>query len=265
MPIIFAGISPHPPILIPAIGKDNLKKIKKTQLALEKLEQELYAAKPDTVIVISPHGKILNDAFSINLSIEYEAGLEEFGDFSTKMKFKSDYMSIQEIRSADETKGKVPLVLVSEEKIDHGALIPLYYLLKHLPNTPIIPIYYSLLDCQAHYDFGKFLNNQIAKISKRIAIVASGDLSHRLTKNAPAGYSKQGEVFDKKLIELLEANKTDQILKIDEELIKEAGQCGLKSILILLGLLNGMNYKTEVFSYEKPFGVGYLVANMKLA
>jgi len=193
MPLVFAAITPHPPILIPAIGKKNLEKIKKTQIALKELEQELYAAKPECIIIISPHGKILADAFSINLSSEYEANFEDFGDFSTKLKFKSDSSAVQQIRLADEMKTDVPITLVSEPKIDHGASVPLYYLANHLNNIPIIPIIYSGLDSQAHYEFGKFLNRQIAKINKRVAIVASGDLSHCLIKKAPGGFSKSGK------------------------------------------------------------------------
>ena len=111
MPIVFSAITPHPPVLIPEIGKDNLAKIKKTEEAMKKLEQDLYAAKPESILIISPHGQIFDDAFNINLSASYKANFKDFGDFGLELEFKSDYMSIQAIRAADETQTNVPITL----------------------------------------------------------------------------------------------------------------------------------------------------------
>jgi len=133
-----------------------------------------------------------------------------------------------------------------------------------LKNVSILPIGYSLLDLKAHYSFGDFLKEIILDDDKKIAVIASGDLSHCVTKDAPAGYSPRGKEFDEKLVELITNKNITGILKIDQGLIEEAGECGLRSIMILLGLLERINYTPEILSYEAPFGVGYLVANFKL-
>jgi len=265
MPIVFTALTPHPPILMPEIGKDHLKKIAKTQAAMQQLEKDFYAAKPESIVIISPHGKILDESFSINLSANYTCNFKQFGDLSLELKFKSDYMSIQKIRAGDETRKAVPLVLTSENEIDHGFAVPLYYLTQHLKDLPIIPITYAGLGYQQHFDFGKFLNEQLAQINKRFAIIISGDLSHKLTKDAPAGYSQQGKVFDEKLIELIKARNIEGILNLDSELIGQAAECGLRSLLIGLGILGDMQYQPEVLSYEGPFGVGYAVINFKFS
>ena len=231
---------------------------------MKKLEQEFYAAKPESAVIISPHGKILPDAFNINLNADYLANFKEFGDFGLELKFKSDYMSIQKIRAADESHSAVPTVLTSESEIDHGFSVPLYYLTQHLKNIPIIPITYSALDYQQHFAFGQFLYRQLSKINKRFAVIASADLSHKLTKDAPAGYSAQGKKFDQKLIELIKKQDTRGILNIDQKLVKAASECGLRSIIILLGIIESLNVEPEVLSYEGPFGVGYMVCNFRL-
>lgn len=264
MPIVFSAITPHPPVLIPDIGKKNLKQIAKTEEAMKKLEQEFYATKPESVVIISPHGKILDDAFNINLSVDYTANFKDFGDFGVELKFKSDYRSIQEIRAADESHTAVPIVLTSVPEIDHGFSVPLYYLTQHLKDIPIIPITYSAMDYKQHFAFGQFLYRQLAKINKRFAVIASGDLSHKLTKDAPGGYSAKGKEFDKKIVELLKKKDFDGILKLSPGLIKAAGECGLRSIIILAGILESLNVVPEVLSYEGPFGVGYTVCNFKL-
>lgn len=264
MPIVFAALTPHPPVLIPEIGKDNLKKLKKTEAAMKKLEQEFYAAKPESIVIISPSGEVLDDSFNINLNADYLADFKDFGDFSLGLKFKSDYMTIQQIRAADEKGDIAPFVLTSNQSLGHGFSVPLYFLTQHLKDIPIVPITYSALGYQEHFSFGQFLHDQLSKIDKRIAVIASGDLSHTLTKDAPAGHVKEGAEFDKKFTELVKKKDVKGLLELDPKLIKAAQETVLRSTLILMGIIESLNTQTEVLSYEGPFGVGYLVCSFKL-
>ncbi len=260
MSLVFASIVPHPPLLVPNIGKDEIKKIKKTQQALEKLEEELYIAKPDVILVISPHASLFSDAFTINAHTNFVSDFEQFGDFSTKISWLGAEQTAAKIgRLAKDH--HLPVQLIGEEKLDHGAATPLFYLTKHLPNVKILPLGYSALDVKTHLKFGELLKEVIMQSNKRIAVVASGDLSHGLTTDAPAGYSKVGVEFDAKLIELLETRNTVGITNMDEKFVEEAAECGYRSFLILLGILKNMDYTFKNLSYEGPFGVGYLVGN----
>lgn len=258
----FAAICPHPPIIIPTIGKENLRLVKKTVEAMEELEKKLSLANPEIIIIISPHGQIFTDAFCLNLSEKYFGDFKNFGDLITKLEFNGNIELAYKIREKTET--TIPTTMISEPNLDHGTLVPLYYLTKNLKNFSIIPIGYSFLDYQKHLEFGEKIKEEIMLSDKKIAIIASGDLSHRLTFDAPAGYSPQGKIFDKKVINLLKKKSINQIIKLDSKLIEEAGECGLRSILILLGIIKNLNYQPELLSYEGPFGVGYLVMNFKL-
>jgi AmmeMemoRadiSam system protein B len=259
--IKFSCIAPHPPILIPNIGKENLELISKTNQSLKKLEEEFYQLNPDTIIVISPHGELAQDAFTINQASEFQADFTNFGDLSTKLEFKNDIALGYQLREYLET--KAPVRLINDTQLDHGTSVPLFYLTPHLKDVKIIPIGYSLLPLEKHFELGQFLYEKLSQSNKNIGIIASGDLSHRLTPDAPAGYSSRGKEFDDLLIKLLKKKDTQAILKLDKKLIEEAGECGLRSFVILLGILDSLNYKTEILSYEGPFGVGYLVANFK--
>jgi len=262
MSLVFAAITPHPPILIPEIGKENLAQVAKTKEAMEELEHNLYAAKPDIIIIISPHGEMTADAFTINMSDRYQVNFENFGNFSVKLEFKGETVLIS--GSKEIIGQKIPVGMISNPILDHGAGVPLYYLARHLPHVSLVPIYFSLLDSLTHFEFGKGLKEVIASTNKRIAVIASGDMSHCLTKNAPAPFNPAGKKFDEKITRLLEENDIQSIINIDQQLAENAAQCGLRSILILLGILNNINYSTEILSYEAPFGVGYLVVNFKL-
>jgi AmmeMemoRadiSam system protein B len=261
MSLIFSGISPHPPIIIPEIGGNDLKKAQKTISALKEMNGDLYVAQPEVILIISPHSQIMPEAYSLNLANEYVTNLKEFGYSKEEIKFKCEMELLSKIKeSADEE--NIPVNIISQPKLDHGVAVPLYYLASHLEKIKIIPISFSLLNYESHYKFGKLLRKIILNSNKRIAIIASGDLSHRLTKDAPAGYSHDGMTFDNLLISYLEQNRSKEIMNINPQLIEGAGECGLRSIIILLGVLNGSNYQFKKLSYEGPFGVGYLVAEL---
>ncbi len=262
MSLKFGAITPHPPILIPAIGKENLEHLKDTIESFKHLNQKIIDEKIDTLIIISPHGPIKEEKFTINSNQNFEVDFEEFGDFATKLSFQGDTEIIKKIKA--EQNKEMPIQFINEEKIDHGCGVPLFYLNQNTPGIKIVPVYFTTSSLEDHLEFGNFLNKIIAKSENKIAVIASGDLSHRLDKNAPAGYSAKGKKFDNKLIELLKNKKTEEILNMSENLINEAGECGLRSITIMLGMLDNLDYETKILSYEGPFGVGYLVADFDI-
>jgi len=264
--LTFASICPHPPIIIPTIGRpSDLKKVSKTIEGMKKLAEEFTKTKPETVIVISPHGPLDPDEFTISNSPTLGGHFYNFGDFDTEFLFKNDQKLAEKIKKECK-KANLPLKLIDIQNLDHGTLVPLYYLTKNYPNVKIVPLTFSFLDIKTHFKFGKILNKVIRddRQETRVGIIASGDLSHRLTPTAPAGFSHRGKEFDEKIVKLLEQNDVEGILNLDPDLIEEAGECGYRSIVILLGALDGLSWKTEILSYEAPFGVGYLVVNIKL-
>lgn len=53
--LIFGVVSPHPPLIIPEIGGKDIEKVRKTTAALEAAAKKLAAAKPECIVIISPH------------------------------------------------------------------------------------------------------------------------------------------------------------------------------------------------------------------
>lgn len=257
MTLVFSAIVPHPPLLIPGIGKNNRDLLKSTTLAYKKIADKLILKKVDTILIISPHSMVQPDVFTINLNPILNADYKDFGDFSTKKSWPSDIGLGYKIR--ENLESNTPLQLVSSENLDHGASVPLMMLCEKLPQVKIISLSSSFLSLQDHFDLGKNIKKKIANDNKNIAVIASGDLSHRLSKDAPAGYSAKAKKFDKKICILLAEKRILEIIDFDEELIKEVGECGLRSFLIMLGVIDEINYQAKMLSYEAPFGVGYLV------
>ena len=173
-------------------------------------------------------------------------------------------MSIQEIRAADESNQEAPIILTSDQELDYGFSVPLHLLTKHLKQIPIIPITYSGLSYEEHFKFGQFLYREFARSNKRFAVIASADLSHKLTKDAPAGYSPAAKEFDKTFVGHLRKKDVAAIMKTSPKTVKEVAVCGVRSILILLGVIESLNVAPEVLSYEGPFGVGYATCTFRL-
>ncbi|MCX6798280.1 MAG: class III extradiol dioxygenase subunit B-like domain-containing protein [Candidatus Falkowbacteria bacterium] len=263
MPILAAALLPHSPLLIPEIGKSNYKFLQKTVAAYQKIIDDLKAKEITTIFLLSPHGPIQADIFTINTAPEFGLSLEEFGFLNNK-KIKGDLALAYNIK--DNLKKTFNIQQITEIKLDYGSAIPLYLINEQIPNLKALILYYSELDLDKHWSLGQalfpLLNNNPAKI----AVIASGDLSHRLKKSSPGGYSPKGAKFDNKLIEYL--NKPEDghnnILNLDQNLIKDAGECGLKSITILLGILENLRYEPQVLAYQTDFGIGYLSMDFKL-
>ncbi|PIW75415.1 MAG: AmmeMemoRadiSam system protein B [Candidatus Portnoybacteria bacterium CG_4_8_14_3_um_filter_44_10] len=262
--LVFASICPHPPIIIPSVGGKELNKTRKTVGAMKKLAEYFCSAKPNTAIIISPHGPMQYDQMSITVSKELRGDFSQFGDFKTTLSFKNNLEVVSAIKEAA-LKNGIPVGSVDIPQLDHGSLVPLYYLTQDYHSAKVIPIAFSPLSLQTHFNFGQAIGEAIGKSDGKIAVVASGDLSHRVTPDAPVGYSPRGKEFDEKLIDLLKKNDSEKILNMDPSLIEEAGECGLRSIIILLGALSGLKYNFEILSYKAPFGVGYLVAKANLS
>ncbi len=262
--IVFSAIVPHAPLLIPSVGKEHLEKFKNTVAALKELEKLFVEARPETIVVISPHGSVVPDAFSINLNSTYTCTLEEFGDFGTKLDCRSDFMLVDRIQRKMRARN-LPFVLVSEEKLDYGVVVPLSYLTPRLPKFFIIPVSNASLPLEEHLKFGRELKEEFAESNKRVAVLASADLAHTLSKESPGGFSSHGKKFDETVIDLINAKASKEFLDIPQDVIAGAKSCGLPPLVILSGIMEGMSYEPQILSYEVPFGTGHLVANLKLS
>ena len=259
MSLIFSAIASHSPLLIPEIGKDNTKQLEQTVMAYTKLAQALVQTQPEVIIVLSPHGLILPKAFSLNISEKFIGDFAEFSDLNNKFSLAGDLELAAQIK--DELATKVDLQVITESKLDYGSAVPLFLLTKQLPQIKIIPIYNSQSDLASHYQFGQLLCHPLEMSQKKIAVIASADLSHCLSEQAPGGYLPKAKKFDKKVVKSILDDRATELLKIDLETLKEVNETGVRTIAILQGLLSEKNKTAKLLSYEAPFGIGYLVVN----
>lgn len=254
---------PHPPIVIPEVGKGEVKKIQSTYNSMDNLAKEIGEKAPETIIIISPHGTMFRDSISLLYGNNVIGDLGQFSAPSVEFKKKIDIELLDLIYDLAIQKD-IPVIKSdrnflrshdSSFKLDHGTLVPLYFIDKYFKDYNIVHITYAPLSDEELYEFGKLINE--ASKNKNVILIASGDLSHRLKDTGPYGYNPDGPLFDKKLLHLLELGDVDSILNMDKIIIENAGECGMKSILILLGAMDKLDFRGDLLSYEDTFGVGY--------
>lgn len=269
--ILSRYLLPHPPIIIPEIGQGEESKVQDTVDSMKKIAKEIKQLKPKTIVIITPHGPLFNDAIAVSDVDSLYGDFSKFGNNKVKLEKNINVKLTKKIieNVLDENISVAPIDEYSKNKynieveLDHGALVPLYYIDKEYSDYDLVHITYGILDKSNLYEIGMIIKNTIEQLDESAVIIASGDLSHRLKETGPYGYNKNGEIFDKKILSLLEQGKTKDIFNIDKDLIEQSGECGLRSIYILLGTLDECKFKGELLSYEGDFGVGYGVMKIK--
>ncbi len=259
MSIEYAVITPHPPLIIPDVGGRYLREVSSTVESMVNLGRRIKEIAPKTLIIVSPHCELFLRYFGIVTQERIEGNFRDFGAPMVRFEFEIDLTLTQKIISSA-TESGLPVREIVDAYLDHGAMVPLYYLTRELDYKPkIVLLSFSLLPLEKIYSFGKIIDSLS---EENVVFVASGDMSHRLLPGAPNGYDPMGKVFDQAIVEIVKSGDLKRLLELDPELIERAGECGLRSLVMLAGIMDGKKIRTKVLSYEGPFGVGYLVGEV---
>lgn len=260
MSVEYACIVPHPPLIIPDIGRGEEKKIIKTVDAYEAVAREIARIEPDTIVLATPHSVMYADY--IHISPGSGAG-GDFGRFgATQVSFQKEYDTelIAALSDMAEEGGVHAGTLGEKDPaLDHGAMVPLWFIDRHYTDYRLVRVSISGQPLIAHYHFGQRVARAAKRLGRRIVFVASGDLSHKLTPDGPYGFASEGPVFDTQVTEAMKRGDFMAFLRFGESFCEAAGECGLRSFIEMAGALDGQAVRSDFRSYEGPFGVGYAV------
>lgn len=259
MSIEYGVITPHPPLIIPDVGGRYLREVSATVESMINLGKKIKEIAPETFIIVSPHCELFLRYFGIVTQERIEGDFRDFGAPGVRLGFEIDLTLTEKIISSA-TESGLPVREIVDTYLDHGTMVPLYYLTRELDYKPkIVLLSFSLLPLEKIYSFGKVIDS-VAE--GNVVFVASGDMSHRLLPGAPNGYDPMGKVFDQAVAEIIKGGDLRRLLELDPELVERAGECGLRSLVMLAGVMDGKKIRTKLLSYEGPFGVGYLVGEV---
>jgi AmmeMemoRadiSam system protein A/AmmeMemoRadiSam system protein B len=261
--LVFAAIVPHPPIMVPEVGRDAIAEVRPSIDGMAELTQRLIESRAETVVIISPHAPLEREAF-----IAFD-GPQLHGDFAN---FRAPTVTVN-AELDDELLNEITRTAANEHLIvmrirgfdlDHGTTVPLYFLQRNGWSGKVVALGYYFLSNEDHVRFGQCIREAIQRLGRPAAFIASGDLSHRLKRGAPAGYYADAHLFDEAVVDAVRDCTTQRIVEIDRELRLAAGECGYRSMLVAIGATQH-DSNCQVISYEAPFGVGYLVAQLSSA
>ncbi len=269
----FLALAPHPPLIIPEIGGNRLTDVAQTVAGMEEMAKDLVASGPELIVFLTPHGNVFSDCISCLGFPALYGDFSRFGYKNLKYNKLNDLAFIKEIEKKA-TSQDVNFIIIDEKiadnnrlnsELDHGILVPLHYLQKAglKEEVPIVPISIGLLSSLTLYEFGSIIRDVAEKLAIKVAILASGDMSHRLIDDGPYSFHPDGAKFDNFIKTALASQDVASIVNISPMLRENAGECAYPSIVIMLGCLDAYNFTSNIYSYEGPLGVGYLTAGFK--
>ena len=262
MSVIAAFIFPHPPIILPQIGKGEEKKIQKTIDSYKQACKMIAKLKPDTIVLVSSHCVMYSDYLYIANGDYYESDMSRFGADTVSVRVKYDNEYVNKLIQVTQ-RSNIPSGTTGYEKpsMDHASVIPLVFLNEVYTDYKLVRMGISHLPFEIHYNLGKCVSETSEILERRTVFIASGDLSHKLKATGPYGYSKQGEQYDKIITEAMAEGNFAKFMDMSEDFLQKAAECGHRTFIIMAGALDKKKFDSKLLSHEYTFGVGYAVAS----
>ncbi len=271
-------LMPHPPVLVGAVGNGRESEALQTLRACERVAAKIAELKPDTIIVISPHAPLFSDYLYVYGNNTLSGSFARFGADSVTFSFSRDTelldRFVELLRSEGIPGGFLPgngtARFDLNDEVDHGVLVPLYFVRDAYRNFSLAALSCSAFPPERVFRCGQLLARAAATAGKRYCIIASGDMSHKVSRESPYGMVPSGAKFDQFIASALSASCPGRILEVDPDIRSEAAECGYNSLVFLSGALDpeasGIHavsgLRSSLYSYEAPFGIGYCVAEI---
>ena len=265
MAVIGGIMVPHPPLIVPEVGRGQEILIKDTIKAYQEAAGMAAELKPDTIVVISPHAVMYADYFHVS------PGKKARGDFGQFMAPQAGEEAVYDeafVRELDKLCGEDDFPMGTEgereKELDHGTLVPLHFIHQHYRDYKLVRIGGSGLSFAHHYRAGRYIAIAAENLGRRVFIVASGDLSHKLRGDGPYGYSVQGPEYDERIMDVMGKAEFGELLAFSESFCEKAGECGHRSFTMMAGAMDGKAVMPRRLTYEGPFGVGYGICTFRV-
>ncbi|HIY64480.1 MAG TPA: AmmeMemoRadiSam system protein A [Candidatus Mediterraneibacter stercoripullorum] len=258
MSVTGAVMVPHPPLIIPDVGRGEERKIQATIDAYDKAARFLADLRPDTVVVLSPHSVMYADYFHISPGSGSKGSFARFRAPEARFSVKYDSEFVEELCREAEARD-VPAGTLGErdKSLDHGTMVPLYFLNKYLTDYRLVRIGLSGLSLARHYELGQCIQSMAGQLGRNVAVIGSGDLSHKLKEDGPYGFQKEGPEYDERIMDVMGRAAFGELFDFPEDFCDRAAECGHRSFTIMAGTLDRCSVKAERLSHEGTFGVGY--------
>lgn len=263
-PFVFACITPHGGEIIPELQGAKPDRMEKTRKSMESLGALMDEARPDSLVVLTPHGTRINGQFSVAVSERLEGEVVENEAFF-RMERKTDLMLASSILAEAEA-GGLPAAGINYGTsagplsclpLDWGSIVPLRF----MPEVPVVVITPSReITYEQHIAFGKAIRKAAGESGRKVGLIASCDWSHTHDSEGPYGYHPAAEELDRRTAELIESGRLEDFALFDPELVENAKPDGIWQTLILAGAIPQEERDSRLLSFEAPTYFGLICA-----
>ena len=258
MPVLAAYMVPHPPMIIPEVGRGSERQIEATRAAYLRVAEEIAALAPETIVISSPHATMYADYFHLSPGSAAEGSFARFGAPQVRFRETYDEALVRAVqRQAEEHRLPAGTLGEREPALDHGTMVPLAFVRQKYDGFNLVRIGLSGLPLEAHYRLGQLIRKAVEETGRRVVYLASGDLSHKLKQSGPYGFAEEGPQYDGRIMDAAGRAAFGELFDFDEAFCERAAECGHRSFVIMAGVLDGLAVAAERLSHEDVTGVGY--------
>lgn len=257
--MLLAGyMVPHPPIAVAEIGRGEERKIQETLDSYMEVAEDIARIRPQTIILTSPHAVMYRDYFHISPGKKAEGSFAQFR--ASKVRFSVNYddeLAEKIAETADKSDFPAGFLGERSPELDHGTMVPLYFINKKYQDYRLVRIGLSGLSLKNHYRFGQMIRKAIDLTGRDCVFVASGDLSHCQKEDGPYGFRKEGPAYDDRIMKVMGDGDFRKLLDFDEDFLEKSMECGHRSFTIMGGAFDKTEVTVRKLSHQATFGVGY--------
>lgn len=258
MPVLASFMVPHPPLIVPEVGRGGEKEVELTIRSYEKVADEIAKIRPETIVITSPHSILYGDYFHISPGKSAKGSFANFRAPSVKFFEEYDGDLVDKISEIAYHEDFPCGTLGEEDKdLDHGTMVPLWFIRNKYKEGKIVRIGLSGLPLTDHYKLGTIIARAVNALDRKVVFVASGDLSHKLQDYGPYGFAKEGPEYDERIMDVMGRAAFGELFDFDEAFCDKAAECGHRSFVIMAGAWDGKRVKATAYSHEDITGVGY--------
>jgi len=243
---------PSNPIMLKNISKHKFSEFKKLNQATQNIVNDIDLNECDTIITITPNQYQQNSAYVLNICPDFIIDFQDFGDFATKQTIKGDFATAYYIRQ--KLGIKYPIKSISNLRLDNQSSVAMMQM-QTFKKYKLLPISNALDPFDKLFEFGKELRDVIEDSNNRIAVISLGDLALASKKTID-----QATQIDQEIIKNLYDKDSNSFIKHNSDKITSFSMRGFRPLAVILGIIDGMNYKFDLKDYEQKYGLGMMAA-----
>lgn len=252
MALVAAAVVPHSPLLMPTIAKEHTARSERIRTALVDVGLELYAAQPEVVVVLTPHGLSPATVPTIEVADQLTGDVREFGDLTTTVTIPGGVAVSHRLKEAAED-ANIPLLLQTAGGLDYGVTVPWLTMWSESMPWAVVPFTIPTQSMEQGVRLGELLRDFCQSQSTRIAIIASGDTSRRPRNMSEA--ARRPTADERAMSEAIVQNNVGRLTELQTE-----DACLRHPLTVLLATLHGLPWRGHIGAFDVPLTVGQLVA-----